>query len=759
MFIGHTVENELVRLNQEDRNQHSHVIGSTGRGKSKLLEQMIREDLKNEKAGLCLIDPHGELYDEIVDYIAQEHPSYADRLILFNPGGDRDNVLGFNPAAGKQIATVQVIAKTFVSACLKAWGQENSKDTPRIRKALKHIIIPLIENQLTLAEADIFLDVDARDERARILKNVTNNETLRYWKQFDHSIPNPLKRVELLEGADNRLQDFLGNEIIKRILGQRDHSLDFFNIMEEGKILLVNLSTHGLAFDKEDTELLGILLVNEIYLSAQRRNPRDKEKKPFYLYIDEFQNLITETMGKSVAELRKYGVFLTLAHQHLAQLKEYDRDLYDSVLTNCTNKYVFGGLADEDAAIMEAEIFNDPDDLLMIKNEIWSRKEKSVESIRETRSYSRGGGKTRSKSRTFTKGKSNASTETVGEGGGSSHAIAKGKQRVKNFSETDGFSDAISRTSNFSNGGSKTKSVTRGEQESNSEGGGESRTQGHIDSSSDGLTNTHTSGNSRGQGETTDRYRRRTGYSSNFGDTKSNSNATNSSRSHSDSNSSTQTKNFNHTKGTSFQEGESIGENWNRGGSKGNTHTDNHSTTRGDSDGESETLTDTENRNWNRSTANTVTDSYSEGNTEGESETENWSEAVTVGPFMEKHEYQELSSREHYSLTDAKHINKSSLKNQGRAQVAVKIGNWKRPLPVKVAHVSTPYRSDPVALPHREALLESVVKNNDHLYLPVDRAQNELDARWDKIIYQQPDSVEIEDGEFSEMKADSPFDD
>ncbi len=413
-------------LTDKDRQNHMHVIGSTGTGKSKFLELLLRQDVENQEAGICLLDPHGSLYDDVLHYVSHEKPELADRFILFNPAGESDHVIGFNPVAG-DIERMDYLLDSLISACLKAWGQDSTDRTPRITKWLENIFYTLIANDLTLVESAPLLTIHNKEQRHALLRNVNNDLVLDDWRMFETST-NTQKQA-LIEGAANRLRKFLRNDIIRNIIGQQQNVLSFSDAMNQGKIVLINLNGQG-KISHENAKLLGILLVNEIFRCAKLRDPRDTNLKPFYFYIDEFAQFITRDIARALEEARKFKLYLTLAHQHLAQLKSEDPYLYASVLTNCKSKVVFGGLSREDAELMAGEVATGFLDLKAIKDETFSTKERHRLELR------------------MVKNKSKAKTE--GEGQGNTEGQAHGSSVT--HSESEGESETINSGENFNLG-------------------------------------------------------------------------------------------------------------------------------------------------------------------------------------------------------------------------------------------------------------------------------------------------------------------
>lgn len=596
--VGREFMKRNVALTRKDRENHTHIIGSTGTGKSKFIELLIRQDILDRKCGLCLIDPHGSLYDEILSYVAQKHPALADRFILFNPAHEGERIIGFNPIP-PDAEHFDYTLQTLVSACLKAWGQDSTDSTPRITRWLENIFYPLIVKRLTLIESAPLINIRSKDERQALLANIQNEAVTGDW--LDWEAMHPTQKQQQIEGAGNRLRKFLRNGIIRNIIGQAERSLDFARVLDEGKIVLVNLSSGG-KISYENSQLLGIMLVNELFRVAKLRDPRDPKLKPFYFYIDEFGQFITRDIARALEECRKYKLFMILAHQHLAQLKKDDEYLYASVLTNCKNKVVFGGLSKEDADVMADEIITGFVDLKRIKDETHVTKVRHIEETRIVRG--RSGGVTRGTSESASLTESESTGRTEGETRGTSRGVTetRGESVTEGTNETTG------------------ESTGRGTQRSVSD------TRGKSAGISEGMSATAMEGWSRGSTNTDTR-------GSNTGRSESETEGKSQGRSRSDSST--------HTEGTS--EGETHGSSHSRTTGRGQTSTSGHSETSGRSEGYGQTenaaydrfkltergYTDGTSRQYGsqRSTSN----SYSNSTSSSESETHGSSDSRTTG--------------------------------------------------------------------------------------------------------------------------------
>ncbi len=465
--LGFTPTGEKVVLTRKDRQAHLHLLGSTGTGKSYLLEHLLRQDVLEEDAGLVVIDPHGELYNNLLLYVSHHHPFLADRLILFNPAGEDDHLLGFNPIP--QTENFHYALVMLVQGCLKVWGAQDSKAAPRIRRWLFNIFYPIVVNKLTLLETEPFTNLHDREAREVLLSEVNDERVLSDWIDFERS--SPANKRETLEGAANRLNLFLQNPIIRAVLGQREKYLDLKQVMDEGKILFINLSSgKGGKITDDDKQLLGIMMVNEVFRLAKLRDYADPDLKPFYFYIDEFAQFVTKDIARAIEECRKFKLFMVLAHQYLGQLKTEDPYLFYSVLTNCKNKIVFGGLCYEDAELMAKELTTGFADLKTIKHQTertyFQPVDEFVEVVARTKGGSRGTNQTTMEGR----------ASTTASGSGESTNFSQSFSRNRSYEWLNVLPDNvnISRSRSWGEGGNRFESRSEGNQQSRTQGTSES---------------------------------------------------------------------------------------------------------------------------------------------------------------------------------------------------------------------------------------------------------------------------------------------
>ncbi|MBI1744116.1 type IV secretion system DNA-binding domain-containing protein, partial [Candidatus Acetothermia bacterium] len=385
VFIGRRLDTkEIATISPEHLQTHMQIIGATGVGKSKFLEALARQIIKaKSQPALVVLDPHGDLYHDILAYCVAH--KIRDRLVILDPHEQQFRT-GFNPMRRDQ-RSITYQSVMMLEGIKKCWGQETFHQTPRMARWLYNTIRSLVEAELTLAEATDLLDPHDNPVRNAVLPFVKDPIVKRDWQWYT-SLTGPHAknlREERTESAWNRIQMFLKFPEIAQMLTQQRSVIDFGNILSQGKILLVNLKHAGL-MSRDESSLLGTLIINDIVAAAFQRDP--EERRRCYLMIDEFQNFVTKDLCAILDGGRKFGLHLILAHQHLAQLKQRDEEVYYSTLTNARTKVVFGGLSTDDAELMAKKVmrFN----LMDVKQELYRTVFRPVESTRTITSDSEG---------------------------------------------------------------------------------------------------------------------------------------------------------------------------------------------------------------------------------------------------------------------------------------------------------------------------------------------------------------------------------
>lgn len=365
IFIGKDEDNERILLGDRELETHVHGIGASRTGKSKLIEWIGRELVRNRQ-GFCLIDPHGFLYDDILQWLAYVQPQRE--IILFEPA-DQNRIVGFNPFQDRGSGDLSTLVDRKVQATVKAWGAENGDQTPRLERWLRCLYWAVMEQGYSLDIARYFLNFQQKEIREHLVRAIQSDTVRGEWQELGS-----LKTVQdfwaQIESTKNRLLfRFLEPLQVRRVMGLAENSIDLADIIESGKILLVNLQPKVDCLSEENARLIGTLLLSQIWEVAQKRQRSATGRPPsmFPVIIDEFQLFLTPDIPKMLDQAAKYGIHLFLFHQHLSQLRERDPQAYGAVMTNARIKAVFGGLSREDARTMAEEMFPGQIDLKRVK--------------------------------------------------------------------------------------------------------------------------------------------------------------------------------------------------------------------------------------------------------------------------------------------------------------------------------------------------------------------------------------------------------
>ncbi|MBU0619249.1 type IV secretion system DNA-binding domain-containing protein [Patescibacteria group bacterium] len=314
LFGQTTFRNENTRfgIKRIDRPRHLYIIGKTGMGKSKLLELLILADIY-QNHGFAILDPHGDLAEAALRYIPQ---SRIKDVVYFNPA-DLEHPLAFNPMESVEDPEAkQHIAAGFVGIFKKIFGVNWN---PRLEHMIRYITLALLDTpQATvLGIIKILSDKTYRQNvisqiKDPVVKNFWVNEFAAWNEKFDNEAIVPIL---------NKVGQFVASQVIRNTVGQAKSSFDLLEIMNQGKILIMNLSTGRLGED--NSALLGAMVVTRFQQAAmERARIAEAERRPFYLYVDEFQNFATDAFVNILSEARKYKLCLTVAHQYIAQLPE-----------------------------------------------------------------------------------------------------------------------------------------------------------------------------------------------------------------------------------------------------------------------------------------------------------------------------------------------------------------------------------------------------------------------------------------------------
>ncbi len=417
MILGLNANGQPIRLSGELRAQtNMHVIGGSGTGKSKFLETLLRDDLRNGK-GLCLIDWHGTLCDAVLRYCAQVDIGLDGdfrRLVVLNPS--RPNwITGFNPFVGRgQDISTQVSRR--IDATIRPWGVTDTNQTPTLERICRALFTFMVETGETLPNVAHLLQSDAGELRRFAAEAVTDRYASALWQELLAIRTDREWREQALSTA-NRLGRFLSSSGVRRFMGLAEGNIDLMQLMDEGGILLVNLGASEF-LPTDGARVFASLLLNEFFEGAMRRANQcgpGETPKPFVLYLDEFQEYITEDVAAMLDQVRKGGLHMVLAHQHLGHFADNPR-LRKSVLTNARIRAVFGGLDYEDACLLANEMFLADLNTRQIKKAYYHTIHLCREETREIRSHSTGHGFSQGSGQGSGRSKGFGSATVVGSG-------------------------------------------------------------------------------------------------------------------------------------------------------------------------------------------------------------------------------------------------------------------------------------------------------------------------------------------------------
>ncbi len=298
-------------IKTDDRRRHIYIIGKTGMGKTTLQENFVLADIMAGH-GCCYIDPHGDTAEKLLDYIPSNR---LNDVIYFNPG-DVDFPIGFNILETENDDQKHLIASGLMGVFKKIW--------PDVWSArMEYVLLNCVNALLDYPGATLMginrLLVD-KDYRARVVAKIKDPIVKTFWVA-EFATWSEKYATEAIAPIQNKVGQFLSSSIIRNIVAQVKSTINLRRVMDDGKILIVNLAKGRIGED--NMRLLGGMLVTKIQLAAQeRQNVPEKERRDFYLYVDEFQNFANESFASILSEARKFRLNLTVAHQYIEQLDE-----------------------------------------------------------------------------------------------------------------------------------------------------------------------------------------------------------------------------------------------------------------------------------------------------------------------------------------------------------------------------------------------------------------------------------------------------
>ena len=315
-FIGRTNyvaalerKNFIFGIKRVDRRRHAYIIGKSGVGKSKLLELLIRQDIAYGH-GVCVIDPHGETIEDILPFIPENR---INDVCIIDPS-DVEYPVSFNPLANVDPSFKHQLTQGLIEVMERQFG---ANWTPRLEHVFRFTCLALLDYPYATMRGMIMILTD-RNYRQKVVEYIEDDMVKRFWaiefadwsEKFDTEAIIPLV---------NKLGQFLSNPMLRNIFGQKENRINLVELMNQKKIILINLSKGKIG--EENSSFFGSMFITKIKQAGMERAVLPKDQRhDFYLYVDEFQNLVTDTFENLLSEARKYGICLTVAHQYVGQL-------------------------------------------------------------------------------------------------------------------------------------------------------------------------------------------------------------------------------------------------------------------------------------------------------------------------------------------------------------------------------------------------------------------------------------------------------
>ncbi len=342
VFAQTNYRNELKKfgIRTDDRRRHMYLIGKTGMGKSTVLENMIVDDIRNGY-GVAVVDPHGDLAEKIVEYIPSDR---IKDVVYFNPS-DIHFPIAFNVVEQVEPHLRHLVASGLIGVFQKLWADSWG---PRLEYILRNAVLAILDfpGSTLLGVVRMLSD---KGYRKKVVSNIKDPVVKAFWEKEFSGYADKFAS-EAVSPIQNKVGQFLSSSLMRNIIGQVSSAIDIRDIMDNGKILIMNLSKGRIGED--NSALLGAMMITKIQLAAMSRvDVPEQERRDFYLYIDEFQNFSTDSFANILSEARKYRLNLILAHQYIEQLTE---KVKPAVFGNVGTLVVFRvGAADAEELVKE----------------------------------------------------------------------------------------------------------------------------------------------------------------------------------------------------------------------------------------------------------------------------------------------------------------------------------------------------------------------------------------------------------------------
>ncbi len=374
--LGTTGTGSRLTIADTPRLEHAHLVGATGCGKSTFLLNCILQDMARGR-GVCVLDPHGGHPDSLINTVLRflfDHNWLATRKVNIIAPNCPEQVVGFNPLAPLPGTDPAVIADAMVKAFARVWGDEDPHEKPLMLRILRAVFTTLAELRLTLPDAEDLLDYDdRRGLRKDAIARLENEQAKRTLEDIERRSKEPRgfnDFVNHVMGPENRLAEFLSCDALRSMFSMNraaetpddapDNTIDLLDIIDHGKILLVDLQ-HGPRVSEAATDLLGKILLRYFFMLMPHRRPyqlpgQGPRFHPFFVYVDECHRYATDDIGSLLVEARKFGIGVALAHQFLGQLGMPGEKIYDAARNSTEIKAIFRIKSPEEAETLARDV-------------------------------------------------------------------------------------------------------------------------------------------------------------------------------------------------------------------------------------------------------------------------------------------------------------------------------------------------------------------------------------------------------------------
>jgi hypothetical protein len=428
IVVGAFDDGKPIVLADKHRLEHMVILGQTGTGKSRYGQGIVRQDIRcwpRSRCGMVVIDPHGEMFDGIMAWIAANKLTSLP-IVPIDFRRD-DQIVSYNPLRQRRAAP-SVIIDNLVQAISYVFGQAGTDETPLLERWATNTLFRLYNEQKTLAEAAHLFTPEGLVQLDEIEDPMIRRDWL--WARRN------VKDFEIVTSSSiNRFRRFVLNPTLRAIFGQSDVSLDLGRALDEGQIILVSLARNGGHLSRENADLFATLLLADLQVAADERG-KGEHVKPFYVFVDEFWRFLTPTMADNLAEARGFGIAMTMATQHPRQILNSGRfgpRIYDEVMENARSKVVFRLRTRANLEPIAETLFMDTFDPEQVKYQHHSIKVVGQQvgylpSFGQGLTNTRGGGEQTSR----TLGKSHASGTNWG------HSMRRSRSSTRSHVETSG---------------------------------------------------------------------------------------------------------------------------------------------------------------------------------------------------------------------------------------------------------------------------------------------------------------------------------